>query len=53
MRMISSGESMLIVFKSDDSINGKGFSLTYFAIEVDDDETLMISNATNAKHPLV
>lgn len=31
--MISSRESMMIVFRSDDSINQKGFSLSFTAIE--------------------
>lgn len=48
--MTSSGESILIVFKSDDSINGKGFSLTYTAIEANEEETLAISYAAEAKH---
>lgn len=40
---------MLIVFKSDDSINSKGFSLTYTAIEVSEDETLAITYPTDTK----
>ncbi|KAG9511404.1 Tolloid-like protein 1, partial [Fragariocoptes setiger] len=31
--LISSGDSMLITFRTDDSINNKGFSLTYVAID--------------------
>ena len=50
MKITSSGESMLIVFKSDDSINGKGFSLTYTAVDVDDEETLTVSHAMESKH---
>lgn len=42
--MKSSGESMLIVFKSDDSINSKGFSLTYTAIESGEDEPVAITS---------
>ena len=51
--MTSTGESMLIVFRSDDSVNGKGFSLTYTAVEVDDDETLTIPYNTDSRHTLV
>lgn len=32
-KLISSGESMLIVFKTDDSFNHRGFSLAYTAVE--------------------
>jgi len=43
LKYTSSGESMLIVFKSDDSINSKGFSLVYTAFEVNEEETIAIT----------
>lgn len=47
---MSSGESMLIVFKSDDSINNKGFSLTYTALDMNEDETLAVTYTTDSKY---
>lgn len=38
-KITSSGESILIVFRSDDSINNVGFSFTYTAIETSEDES--------------
>lgn len=48
--IISSGESMLIVFKSDDSINSRGFSLVYTAIESSEDELVAITDLKGTKY---
>lgn len=48
--MVSSGESILIVFRSDDSINNKGFSVTYTAIETSEDEPVAITHPTGTKY---
>lgn len=48
--IISSGESMLIVFKSDDSINSRGFSLVYTAIETGEDEPVAITDLKGTKY---
>lgn len=37
---ISSDDSLLIRFRSDDSIHNKGFTLTYTAIEIYDNELI-------------
>ena len=34
--MVSTGSSMLIRFHSDDSINSKGFSISYVALDSND-----------------
>ena len=41
---------MLVVFKSDDSINSKGFSLTYTAIEYSDEDRLATTYPTDTKY---
>lgn len=41
---------MLIVFRSDDSINNRGFSLTYTAIETSEYEPVAITYPTNTKY---
>ena len=35
---ISSGDSLLVRFRTDDSIHSKGFTITYAAIEVQENE---------------
>lgn len=45
---------MLIVFKSDDSINNRGFSLTYTAIDANEEEAAAAAaispRSINSKH---
>lgn len=41
---------MLIVFKSDDSINSRGFSLVYTAIESSEDELVAITDLKGTKY---
>lgn len=40
---------MLIIFRSDDSINNKGFSLTYTAVEISEEETIAITSYPTGK----
>lgn len=40
---ISSGDSILIRFRSDDSIHNKGFTVTYSAIEANENEQYITS----------
>ena len=42
----SSSESILVRFRTDDSINNKGFTLTYTAVDGNEDE-LIAANAAN------